>query len=141
MVTGSKQGEIERFKMGAIFRSKGDVIKVVPTVKILAGTVVAIGDGLIGVATSTIEANQIGWVNAEGEYDVDITAGTAYDIGDLVTVAAKTLAGADTTVTFGPAIDAVAATDTIARLRLNCNHPVASESSSGSSGGSNGGTT
>ena len=104
--------------MGAIIRRDGKVITVTPTAKIEAGTVVKIGTGLIGVAPSTIEANATGELNAEGEYDVDITAGTAYAVGDLVQCAGKTLSGSNATVTFGPALEACANTATVIRARL-----------------------
>ncbi len=103
--------------MGAIIRRDGKVITVTPTAKIDAGTVVKIGTGLIGVATSTIEANTVGDLNTEGEYDVDITAGTAYSVGDLVSCAGKTLAGSSATVTFGPAVEACENTATVVRAR------------------------
>lgn len=104
--------------MGAIFRNIGDVITITPTAAISAGDVVAVSDNLVGVAFSDIPANTPGEINASGVYDVTITAGTAYSVGDLVTAPAVTLAGVTTTCTFGPAVVACLATDTVVRARL-----------------------
>lgn len=104
--------------MSAIFRADGNMIPITPTAAISAGDVVAIGDDCVGVAVSAIAANTTGYVNTKGEYDVTITAGTAYDAGDTVSCAGVTLAGVAATVEFGPAVRAVTATDTIARCLL-----------------------
>ena len=104
--------------MGAIYRNPSDVVWITPTGNIAAGDIVAISDNLVGVAFSPIAANTRGALNTYGEYDVTITAGTAYSVGDLVTAPAKTTAGASTTCTFGPAIESCTATDTIIRARL-----------------------
>lgn len=122
--------------MGAIFRADGNMVPITPTAKINAGDVVAIGADLVGVAFTTIEANAVGYVNTRGEYDVAITAGTAYDAGATVSCAGVTLAGEATTVEFGPAIKAVTATDAIARCLLNGIREKAAAAESGSGSGS-----
>ncbi|MBR2004514.1 MAG: DUF2190 family protein, partial [Thermoguttaceae bacterium] len=49
--------------MTAIYRGINDVLSVVPTATIPAGSVVKLSDGLIGVATSTIAAGERGDLN------------------------------------------------------------------------------
>ncbi|MBQ2788298.1 MAG: DUF2190 family protein, partial [Thermoguttaceae bacterium] len=67
--------------MTAIYRGINDVLSVVPTATIPAGSVVKLSDGLIGVATSTIAAGERGDLNTKGEYDVEVTPGAALKVG------------------------------------------------------------
>lgn len=123
--------------MGAIFRSDGKMFAITPTANINAGDVVKVGAGLVGVAVSDIPANTTGCLNAYGEYDVTVEAGTEYAVGELVPCAAKTLAGESVTVKFGVAVKAVAATNTTARCRLIGTRPSAiTDSTSGTAGDS-----
>ena len=121
--------------MGAIFRADGKMIAITPTAAINAGDVVKAGAAIVGVAVSDIAANTTGYLNTEGEYDVAITAGTAYNVGDIVSCAAVELDGDSATIKFGPAIRAVLATDTVARCRLIGSRPFAvADSTSGTAG-------
>lgn len=104
--------------MSAVYKNPGDLLWFTPTGNIASGDVVAISDNLVGVAFEPIAANTRGALNTYGEYDVTITAGTAIDVGDLVTVPAVTSAGVATTCVFGPAVEAASATATTVRARL-----------------------
>lgn len=104
--------------MTAIYRGINDVLSVVPTSTIPAGSVVKLSDGLIGVATSTIAVGERGDLNTKGEYDVEITPGAALKVGDPVTTAAVELDGTATAVEFGPALVAADSTATTVRARL-----------------------
>ncbi len=84
--------------MGAIFRADGNMLAITPTAAINAGDVVKVSASLVGVAVSSIPANTVGYLNVSGEYDVSITAGTAYGVGDVVPCAAVELDGDATTV-------------------------------------------
>lgn len=124
--------------MGAIFRNIGDMLEITPTAKIDAGTVVQVNSRLIGVAPTTIPANSTGYINTRGEYDVDITAGTASDAGAFIECAAKTLGGVAATVEFGPLVRATAATDTVARAILVSVKPPAAQAAAQAEGGGGG---
>lgn len=119
--------------MGAIYRNSGDHLWITPTANIAAGDVVAVG-GIVGVAPYAIPANTRGTIQTSGEYDVAITAGTSYAVGDYVTVGAKELDGDSTTVVFGPAVIAVTSTDTVARLLLKCIRGNVTDSTGGTAG-------
>lgn len=119
--------------MGAVFRNDSVRIGVTPSAALDCGTVVYV-NGLVGVATRPIEKDTYGEIQLVGEYDVDVSSVTASQ-GELVTVAAKTLAGESVTCKFGPAVKAVASTDTVARLRLDCMANYFEEESSSSSSG------
>ncbi|MBP3531144.1 MAG: DUF2190 family protein [Thermoguttaceae bacterium] len=110
--------------MTAIFKRRGDMWTIVPTVDIPAGTVVAVG-ALVGVAPTPIAANEPGDLNAFGEYDVSITPGAAIAVGDLVTTAAVTPDGTPTAVEFGPALVAANSTATTVRARLRTDRDAA----------------
>lgn len=120
--------------MGAVFRNDSFRIPVKPSATLACGTVVYV-NGLVGVTTRPIEANTYGEIQLVGEYDVDVSGVTASQ-GEIVTVAAKTLAGDDTTCKFGPAVAAVTSSDTIARLRLDCMANYGGDGSSSSSSSS-----
>ena len=110
------------------------MIPVTPTANIDAGTVIKISDNLVVITHQPIAANTKGYATTRGTFDVDITAGTAYDVGALVTAPAKTLAGESTTAVVGPALAPVLATDTVARVMLEgVNTRVAAANSESSS--------
>lgn len=119
--------------MGAIYRRPGDIIAITPTKKIEAGDVVKVG-AFIGVATSEILANETGYINTRGEYDVEVTPGTAYSVGDLIEIDAKKLNGDATKVIFGAVLEPVDTTSKIARVRLNADKKVVADSSGGTVG-------
>ena len=117
--------------MGAVFRNDSFRIPVIPSATLACGTVVYV-NGLVGVATRPIEKDTYGEIQLVGEYDVDVSGVTASQ-GEIVTVAAKTLGGEDTTCKFGPAVAAVTSSDTVARLRLDCMANYGGDGSSSSS--------
>ncbi|MBR0226127.1 MAG: DUF2190 family protein [Thermoguttaceae bacterium] len=130
--------------MSAIFRGSTTLVPITPTASLSAGAVVKISDNLVVITHQAIAANTQGYGATRGTYDVDITAGTAYDVGALVTVPAKTLAGESTTAVVGPALKAVLATDTTARVMLegvNMIQAAAADAGSGSGSGSGSGGT
>ena len=103
--------------MTATYRGLNDMIDVWPTATLPAGSVVRLSDGLVGVAPSTIPAGSKGSLNTRGEYDVEVTPGSAYNVGDPVTTAAVGLDGTPTAVEFGPALVAADSTATTVRAR------------------------
>lgn len=104
--------------MSAIFRQVGQRVTIYPTKTLPPGTIVVAAENLIGVTEWECVADNPGHINLDGVYDVDIAAGTAYAIGDLVTAPAVTLAGTATTAKVGLAVAPVTATDTTARVLL-----------------------
>lgn len=103
--------------MGATPKFDGFRVAVAPTAPIACGDVVLVGN-LLGVATSAIPADSVGYIQvAPGEYDVDVSNVTA-DAGETITVAAKRLDGSEVNVAFGPTIAPVASGDSVARVRL-----------------------
>ena len=94
------------------------MIPITPTANLAAGSVVKITDNLTVITHQPIAANSRGYATTRGLFEIDITAGTAYNVGDLVTAPAVTLAGAETTAVIGPAVEPVSTADTTARVML-----------------------
>lgn len=104
--------------MSAIYRMTGQRITIYPTKNLPAGTIVALSSNLVGVVDWNCLADQPGQISLLGVYDVEIAAGKAYAIGDVVTATAVTLAGTSTTAKVGLAVAPVTTTDTTARVIL-----------------------
>ncbi len=104
--------------MSAVFKMGSSLFKFQATADIPAGAIVKLSDCLIGITSSSTPAGKEGWAASMGEYIVDVTPGTAYAVGELVTAPAITPAGVSTTAVIGPATAPVTTADTTARVRF-----------------------
>jgi predicted RecA/RadA family phage recombinase len=109
--------------MLATFIHRGDAINHIPTTDLPMGAVVVQGS-LVGIANRPIPAGSLGSLTLEGVFDVPVTPGTTAAVGaplywDPATQIATSNAGSGANPPLGVVVQAIAATDTLARVRLN----------------------
>lgn len=110
--------------MSASMYQAGVQLDYTPTVDVAAGTIVNLGEGLVGVANVDIAANQLGALSIGGVYKVPKVGATTFAAGALAEfdVSADTILVAEDAAgdfTLGRVVYAVAAGDTFAYVLLN----------------------
>jgi predicted RecA/RadA family phage recombinase len=108
--------------MPATFIHTGDFIDHIPTTDLPLGAVVVQGS-LVGIAQRPIPAGAIGALALTGVYDLPVATGTTASVGaalywDSTAQVATTNPNAGANASLGAAVRAIAATDTLARVRL-----------------------
>ena len=106
--------------MEARFIHEGKAIDYTPTVDMTAGTVVVLGDR-VGISIVDIPANVLGALQVVGVFDFakDNTVIPLYGRVYWNATAKRATVTATGNILLGIALDAVTATDTLVRVRLN----------------------
>ncbi len=73
----------------AVYRHEGKTIDYTPGSAVVAGQVIDLGDGMVGIALQPIAANTMGALAIEGVFEMTkATASNAATLGDMVTISA-----------------------------------------------------